>query len=267
MKKLASVLIVAAAFGPWVEASAQGPLPKGFAKIPGGEFESVLAYDETKGKQTVAPFALMKTPVTNAQYLAFVKAHPEWQRDRVPRVFAEERYLTHWQAALVLGDAIDPNQPVVHVSWFAATAYCEAQGARLPTWAEWEFAAAADERRADARKDPAWTQRILDWYAKPSSARVPPVGKTPPNLYGVQDLHGLVWEWVEDFGSMRVSSGSRGEKGPDGLSFCGSGALSMNDKENYAVLMRTAMLSSLSAKDVTVNIGFRCARSLEGGIQ
>ena len=43
--------------------------------------------------------------------------------------------------------------------------------------------------------------------------------------------------------------------------FCGAGALSVADRENYAVLMRVAMLSSLEARDATANMGFRCARS------
>lgn len=264
MKHPAIALFIAAIVGPWA-AFAQGPTPDRFVKVPGGEFVSVLAYDETKGKLTVPPFTLMKKPVTNGEFLKFVKANPQWQKQKVPAVFAESRYLSHWAAPLELGANALPDQPVVHVSWFAATAYCESMGARLPTWHEWEFAAASDATRADARSDPAWTQSILDWYARPSTLKMSAVGAQKPNLYGVYDMHGLVWEWVEDVGAMRVSGGSRGEKSPDGLSFCGSGAISMNDKENYAVLMRTAMLSALSAKDVTVNLGFRCARSLHGG--
>ena len=46
----------------------------------------------------------------------------------------------------------------------------------------------------------------------------------------------------------------------DKAKFCGAGALSMNDRENYAVMMRVAMLSSIEAADVTPNLGFRCAR-------
>lgn len=249
--------------GPWA-AFAQGPTPEGFVKVQGGEFVSVLAYDEAKGKLTVSPFELMKTPVTNGDFLKFVKKNPQWQKDKVPLVFAESRYLSHWAEPLKLGPEALANQPVIQVSWFAATAYCESIGARLPTWHEWEFAAASDETRKDARSDPSWTQAILDWYARPSAQQLSAVGQKKPNLYGVYDMHGLVWEWVEDVGAMRVSGGSRGEKKPDKLDFCGSGAISMNDKENYAVLMRTAMLSALSAKDVTVNLGFRCARSLPG---
>lgn len=49
----------------------------------------------------------------------------------------------------------------MNVSWFATDAYCRAQGGRLPTWAEWEYVAAADEQHTDARADPAWRERIL----------------------------------------------------------------------------------------------------------
>lgn len=232
-----------------------------YAGISGGAFASALQYEEAKGKGVrVAPYALMRTPVTNAQFLAFVTAHPEWQRDRVASVFAEDRYLSHWRGPTTLGDA-RPEQPVTWVSWFAADAYCQSIGARLPTWNEWEFAAAADETRRDARKDPAWRERILAWYARPSNTELPRAGLQAPNAWGVQDLHGLVWEWTDDFSSLLVSGDNRDQGDPDRTKFCGAGALSMNDRDHYAVLMRVAMLSSLEARDATANLGFRCARS------
>src|SRR3546814_2970750 len=76
---------------------------------------------------------LQRRPVTNADFLAFVRVHPEWRRDRVATVLAETRYLSDWAGADRLGDDALPEQPVVQVSWFAASAYCEAQGGRLPT--------------------------------------------------------------------------------------------------------------------------------------
>jgi formylglycine-generating enzyme len=69
-----------------------------------------------------------------------------------------------------------------------------------------------------------------------------------------------VWEWVEDFGAMMVSGDNREQGDPDLMKFCGTGALTMEQKENYAVLMRIAMLSSLKAAYTTANLGFRCAR-------
>ena len=233
-----------------------------YAGLPGGSFKTALGYDDAKGKPVrIAPFALMRTPVTNGQFLDFVRKHPEWRRDNVPQVFAETRYLQHWARADALGATTRADQPVTWVSWFAADAYCGSIGARLPTWNEWEYAAAADETHRDARKDPAWRERILAWYSRPSNQALPRAGLQAPNAYGVQDLHGLVWEWTDDYSALLVAGDNRDQGDPDKLKFCGAGALSMDDRENYAVLMRVAMLSSLEGRDATANLGFRCARS------
>jgi formylglycine-generating enzyme len=231
-----------------------------YVKLPAGEFDSVLKFDDKGSRVRVAAFGLMPHPVTNAQFLAFVRTHPQWRRNAVAGVFAEPRYLSHWAAPLQLGANALPQQPVVWVSWFAARAYCQAQGARLPSWSQWEYASAADATRTDARGDSAWRERILAWYSQPSTRALPAVGTRPPNVYGVRDLHGLVWEWTEDFSALLVSADNREQGDPDRLKFCGAGALSVNDRENYAVLMRVAMLSSLEGADATANLGFRCAR-------
>lgn len=239
-------------------------LPAGngdYVNLPGGSFRSALKYEDRKGDTRIAPFALMRKPVTNAEFMAFVQCHPQWRRDRVAKVFAEPRYLSHWAAPGTLGAGALPQQPVVQVSWFAAQAYCETQGARLPTWDEWEYAAAADETRRDARRDPAWRERILRWYSRPSTQALPRAGLQGPNTYGIQDLHGLVWEWTDDFSALLVAADNRNQGDADNAKFCGAGALSMDDRDNYAVLMRVAMLSSLDAEDTTLNLGFRCARS------
>ncbi len=231
-----------------------------YAPMPGGAFRSILPRGgKTSGDLVIAPFVLQRTPVTNAQFLAFVRAHPEWQRGRAPASVADESYLQHWRDTLELGDQVLPEQPVTHVSWFAARAFCAARAARLPDWYEWEFAAAANEHLADARQDPAWQQRILAWYAKPSDGPLREVGGDAANVYGLHDLHGLVWEWVEDFNALFIGADNRNQGDPDILKFCGSGALSVEDRENYPVMMRLALLSSLKANATTTNLGFRCA--------
>jgi len=232
----------------------------GWVQVPGGSFESAIDFEDVDTLR-VAPFELQRRPVTNAEFLAFVQARPEWRRDRVASVLADGRYLQHWPEATALESDAQGRQPVVNVSWFAAQAYCEAQGARLPTWAEWEYVAAADETRRDARRDPAWRERILAWYSEPTRKVLPRAGLRAPNAYGVQDIHGLVWEWTEDFSSLLMDPESRNQGDPGKAKFCGAGALSIDDRDNYAVLMRVAMLSSLAANDTTTSMGFRCARS------
>ncbi|MGS1121553.1 formylglycine-generating enzyme family protein [Rhodanobacter sp. UC4436_H3] len=231
-----------------------------YVALPGGTFTSVLPADGKVAAAQVAPFRLRTELVTNGEFLAFVQKHPQWQRDKVAGILADARYLTQWAGANELGEQALPRQPVTRVSWFAAQAYCESEGARLPSWYEWEFAAAADATRRDARTDPVWRESILGWYSRPSSAALPAVGGVA-NVYGVRDMNGLVWEWVDDFNALMVASDSRQQGDPDLLKFCGAGAISMQEKENYAVLMRIAMLSALKAADTTNNLGFRCAKS------
>jgi sulfatase modifying factor 1 len=231
-----------------------------YALVPAGKLTSVLSGGSAANVAIpMAAFALRTMPVTNQEFLAFGDAHPEWRRGAAPAVFADASYL-HSQRVQPM-DATASARPVTSVSWFAAQAYCESEGARLPTWYEWEYVAAADATRSDARGDPAWRATILAWYGQSSRNRPASVGGTA-NLYGVRDLHGLLWEWVDDFNALLVSADSRSQGDSDQLQFCGAGAISLQDRENYAILMRVALLSSLRGADTTDNLGFRCARSL-----
>jgi sulfatase modifying factor 1 len=231
-----------------------------YVQVRAGTLRSVLANDADRTPAPVAPFAMRVTPVTQGEYKRFVAAHPEWQRDHVARTFADSGYLRDWRTPFAPDEAAE-QQPVTGVSWFAAQAFCESEDARLPTWMEWEYTAAADATRFDARTDPAWRAEILSWYSRPASNAPRPVGG-PANAYGVRDLHGLLWEWVDDFNALLVSPDSRSNDDPDKLKFCGAGAISLQDRENYAVLMRIALLSSLNASDSTSSLGFRCVRPL-----
>lgn len=252
---LAGALALAGTLVPVQASGAAGE----YAVLPGGTFRSVLPAGPGQDTVAVAPYRLAREPVSNAQFARFVKKQPQWKRGAAPKVFVDEHYLQHWSGSDQPAAGTE-RQPVTGVSWFAAQAYCEASGARLPTWHEWEFAAAADATRPDAREDPAWRQAILDWYARPSTKSAPDAGTSPPNHYGVRDLHGVVWEWVYDYGAMLVSGDNREQGDPDLMKFCGAGALTMEQKENYAVLMRVAMLSSLQGAYTTGNLGFRCAK-------
>ena len=258
-RRCAAALLWGAALGAGLGPAWAQPAPA-YVAVPAGTLASVLANDATQEDVKVPAFAMRTTPVTQGDFLRFVQAQPLWQRDQVPRTFADAGYLQDWDTANRLADADAAQRPVTHVSWFAAQAYCESEGGRLPSWTEWEYAAAADATRPDARSDPAWLARILGWYARPASAALPAVGISSPNLYGVRDLHGLVWEWVDDFNALLVNADSRSGDDPDKLKFCGAGAINLQDKQNYAVLMRIALLSSLNASDSTSSLGFRCVR-------
>jgi len=246
-----------------VPAWAVQPAPER-APIPGGTFETILPPAEKVKVAKVRPFRMDRRTVSNADFARFVNEHPEWRRDRVARVFADTGYLKHWPGNTAPGAGLD-SQPVTQVSWFAAKAYCEAHDARLPAWYEWEFVAAASATAPDARADPKWRQAILEWYARPATDSLPAAGSTAPNFYGVRDVHGVVWEWVLDLGSMMVSADNREQGDPDLKRFCGTGALTMEQKDNYAMLMRIATLSSMQANYTSSSMGFRCVTGPEPG--
>lgn len=232
-----------------------------YVPLPRGSIASVLAGDAEREPSVVEPFLMRATPVTRAEFRRFIERHPQWQPGHVARIFADSGYLRDWaNPSGASASALDAS-PVTNVSWFAAQAFCEGEGARLPTWLEWEYAAAADATRADARKDPQWLAQILGWYARPATAALPAVGGAP-NFYGVRDVHGLIWEWVDDFNALLVNPDSRSQDDADKLKFCGAGAINLKDRENYAVLMRIALLSSLEAADSTSSLGFRCVRAV-----
>lgn len=262
-KRRAGRVRLAAALALWAAFTPAPCLAAEYLPIPGGAFLGVLPAPGQDGAEPVAAFRMREMPVTREEFHAFLLAHPEWRRDRVARVFADSGYLSDWASPVGPGDPGDARRPVTRVSWFAARAFCQSEGARLPTWIEWEFAAAADETRKDARGDPAWRRRILSWYERPGGAPPPRVGGTP-NVYGVRDLHGSVWEWVDDFNALLLAEDSRDQNDPDKLRFCGAGALAIRDASSYAMLMRLALLSSLGAADTSANLGFRCVRPMQG---
>lgn len=230
-----------------------------YRPLPGGLLRSVMPADGNNAPAMVAPFAMRATPVSNAEFRDFVARHHEWRRGEVAQVLASASYLANW------GSASDPSPlgleaPVTQVSWHAAAAFCESEGARLPRWYEWEYAAAADASRGDARDDPEWLSRILNWYARPANKAPQAIGLDAPNFYGLYDLHGLVWEWVEDYSALFVSADSRVQGAQKQLDYCGGAALSLGDRRNYAVLMRLALLSAMEAAQDGPYLGFRCVR-------
>ncbi len=240
------------------------PPPRGMSLVGPGTYHPLYPAAPEEASVAVERFWLDVLPVTNAEFLGFVRAHEEWRRDRIKAIFADDGYLSHWATPDALGPGVKDRQPVTRVSWFAAKAYCAARGARLPTEREWELAASASETERDGTRDPAFAERILVWYSEPAGQReLAEVGRGRPNYWGIRDLHGLVWEWVADFNASLVSVDSRGKDTSDKLAFCGGAGASARDPSDYAAFMRVAFRNSLQARYTTAQLGFRCARSLE----
>jgi sulfatase modifying factor 1 len=202
------LLLLALAFS--VPAGAEDP---SMVRIAGGTY--VRPLEKNGSIREVAPFLIDVRQVTNAEFLAFVTARPEWRRSQVKRLHADPGYLRHWAGDTELGPQAPPDAPVTHVSWFAARAFLKAAGKRLPTIDEWEFAARADERQADASGDAEFRKRILEWYSRPVPERLPAAESMPANYHGIRGMHGLVWEWTRDFVASMAGGESRADGSPD----------------------------------------------------
>lgn len=233
---------------------------EGMATVKGGTYIPLYGTDSTA--VTIKNFMMDTYPVTNSDYLTFVKKYPKWKRSEIKRLFADENYLVNWAADDSYGDGLSSNAPITNISWFAAKKYCACQGKRLPTIDEWEYAAMADENTADARKIATYNQYILEWYETPKSFNNP-IGSTFKNYWGIYDLHGLVWEWTFDFNSVLISGESRKDVDKDSNLFCGSAAVGASDLMNYAAFMRYAFRGSMKASYAVKNLGFRCAKDIE----
>ena len=230
-------------------------------RVPAGTYVPFYARESVKtarGQEdlhrpiSVASFALDRRPVTNREYQLFLRAHPEWRKSAVKPIFADAHYLAHWRSDLDFGDDADAERPVTNVSWFAAEAYCRAQGKELPTTDQWEYALADNGRDRDALR-----QRILTWYGESGAHELPAAKSGVANGFGVQGLAGLVWEWTLDFNSLMSGPDLRGS----GQQFCGGASLGASDPNDYASFMRYSMRASLKASYTTKLLGFRCARN------
>ena len=182
---------------------------EGMVLIPAGSFEmggeDDLAKDDEQPVHTVhlEAFYMDVYEVTNVQFKVFVDSNPG-----VLRVLEEEfgtigdsGHLFPWPVTNSLAGKTDvfaetSNHPVVNVSWYAAMIYAEWVGKRLPTEAEWEYAA----RGGLSGKKYPWGDTITpaDANYDENVGDTTPVGQYPANGYGLHDMVGNVWEWCID---------------------------------------------------------------------
>jgi formylglycine-generating enzyme len=144
----------------------------------------------------LAPFAIEIHPVTNAQFLTFLISQPEWRPDRIADQLHNGDYLKHWDGMRY--PAHLANHPVVYICWYAAVAYAQWARRRLPTEAEWEYAARAGQQDAEFPWGAAPADPSRANYAASGVGMTTPVGAYPPNPYGLYDLAGNVWEYCLD---------------------------------------------------------------------
>lgn len=234
--------------------------PVQMVRIEGGIYQPFFGSDTALAR--VSPFLLDERPVTNSEFLQFVKANRQWRRSEAKLLFADTSYLYDWVNDTTLPLNAHPDAPVCNVSWFAAKSFARSVSKRLPTLDEWEFVAMADDQAANARKKQSYSDNIINLYLI-KDRQFQPVAKSAPNYWGVYNMFDLIWEWTDDFNSVLTTGDSREVSYDDKGLFCAGAATSATDIMNYAAFMRFGFRSSLKANYAIANLGFRCAKDID----
>ena len=277
-------------------------------RLEGGRFlmgsedaDSVVADGEGPVRPvTIDPFWLDRYPVTNEQFREFVRAtgyQTEAERfgwsyvfqghiQTPPEALEHPRGLRWWYKidgadwshpeGLDSSVELRPHHPVVHTSWNDAVAYAQWAGKRLPTEAEWEFAARGG---LESRRYP-WGDELTpegrhlcniwqgefpdvdlaeDGYSAPA-----PVDAFPPNGFGMYSVAGNSWEWCSDWFSpdYHLWATRLNPVGPaQGQTRAMRGG-SYLCHASYCNRYRVAARTSNTPDSSTTNLGFRCARDL-----
>ena len=256
---------------PPVELPPPTAVPGGMVLIPAGTFEMGSededANDDEQPVHTVHlnAFYMDKYEVTNAQFKRFIDANPAWQKGNIEDRFHNGSYLRHWSSNNYPDGKAD--YPVVNVSWYAAMAYAEWAGKRLPTEAEWEYAA----RGGLSGKKYPWgddepTAAYANYHRNVNDPT--PVGRYAANGYGLYNMAGNVWEWCLDAydSDFYAASESRNPiAGGEVDNFTTiptdpSRVLRGGSRGFDALCLRVAYRSGRSPTFTSDYFGFRCAR-------
>ncbi|MBN2147973.1 MAG: SUMF1/EgtB/PvdO family nonheme iron enzyme [Anaerolineales bacterium] len=234
------------------------PIPAGsFRMGEAGKDDHELYLDE---------FYMDKTEVTNAQFAAFLNEFGNQNEGGVPWLdITDAEAQIHVKNGSWQPDSGYEDLPVVEVTWYAARAYCEWLGGRLPTEAEWEKAARGTLEGAKypwgdspADCEPGSTSGAQTKECDPKSAV--PVGRYGANWYGLYDMAGNVWEWVMDWYSESYYTESPGTN-PPGPETGDSRVLRGGSWSNLSQYALVYQRFSYQPEESTVNFGFRCAFS------
>jgi|GEM_PF-950627 len=194
--------------------------------------ESERRSNETQHRVTLTKdYYISKYPVTQAQYRAVMGTNPSYFK----------------------GD----NLPVETVNWDEAVAFCRKVGGRLPTEAEWEFAARGGNNSQGYIYSGSNGLRWFGWYDGNSGSKTHPVGQRLPNELGIYDMSGNVWEWCNDWYGDYPTTGSASVIDPVGPSSGSSRVFRGGGWRGNSQYCRVALRGYYSPSNRDYDLGLR----------
>jgi len=242
------------------------PIPA-FVPIPSGTFWMGCTPGDTncngnespRYEVTVSAFYMTQTEVTNEQYIVFLNANGN-TCDGNGCVNIDSSYLRlSYSGGVWSVDSGYEDHPLVEVTWYGAKAFCEWSGGRLPSEAEWEYAARAGTETIYYCGDSTGCLDDIAWYYSNSNSSTHPVGDKTSNSFGLYDMLGNVWEWTEDCWHSNYD-GHSGTGGVWAGGDCSYRALRGSCWSLNVFFLRSSYRLNTDPTRSDYNYGFRCSR-------
>ncbi len=244
--------------------------PEGMVLVEGGTFMmgSNQGYSNEKPVHEVSvdSFYISRHEVTNAEYCEFLNAKGTttgvYEGNTVTWVYLYDN--NNYCGIEKVGNEFKPkegkeNHPVVCVTWYGANAYAEWVGGRLPTEAEWEYAARGGKQSHGYEYSGSNSIDDVVWYDGNSGSRIHAVGGKQSNELGLHDMSGNVWEWCSDWYGSYSGEPQDNPTGPtSGYYRVLRGGSWGNSAPDSRVVYRSYSYPNGSG----ISVGFRCVRPL-----
>jgi len=197
------------AYGNELSFAAENIFPGEKVAVEGGTFTmgspsgTGNANEEPEHSVTLSDFSISKYEITNAQYAIFMNdigaaINGSFNGEEYLNMDAVNVQISHTNGSFI-ADVGTENNPVIEVSWLGAKAYAEHYGGRLPTEAEWEFAAKGGNSSSGYTYSGSNTIDDIAWYNINSGSATHSVGTKNANELGLHDMSGNVYEWANDW--------------------------------------------------------------------
>ena len=228
-----------------------------------------LSPEAPKHRVKISSFYIDKYEVTNAEFKRFIDVNPKWSKPNIPEEYHNGNYLKTWINNSY--PAGEDKFPVTYITWYAAMAYAEWSGKRLPTEAEWEFAAKSGKDQGIAYP---WGNEDADStkanYFKTHIGHSVAIGTYPPNEIGIFDMAGNVWEYCLDEWNKNFYSQSPLTNPLSGKDSIANYIIVKNRRVirggswgGSAINLRTTFRDSHPVTGAGNHVGFRCVKDIK----